>query len=92
MSKHSARTAIYQRKRHAWLVSGVHGWVCWLCHEHVDRWAPARSKLSPTIDHVVPMAQGGDPLDTSQWRLAHLDCNSRRGDDAPPLGRSSRQW
>jgi 5-methylcytosine-specific restriction endonuclease McrA len=92
MSKHSARSAIYQRKRHAWLMAGSHGWTCWLCHRHVDRYAPVRSADAPTIDHVVPMAQGGDPLDVSQWRLAHHSCNAGRGDAPPPLGATSRRW
>jgi 5-methylcytosine-specific restriction endonuclease McrA len=54
------------------------GWICWLCREAVDpalRWPDGRSA---SLDHVVPLSQGGVD-DESNLRLAHLDCNAARG-------------
>ena len=33
---------------------------------------------APTIDHIVPLADGGDDI-KANVRLAHFLCNSRRG-------------
>ena len=32
------------------------------------------------IDEIVPVSNGGDPLDFSNTRPAHYICNARRGD------------
>jgi 5-methylcytosine-specific restriction endonuclease McrA len=31
------------------------------------------------VDHVVPLAQGGDPFDPTNLRVAHRLCNLKRG-------------
>lgn len=36
--------------------------------------------LSPQIEHVIPIARGGNPLDRKNCRLAHAICNNRKGD------------
>lgn len=54
------------------------GDACWLCHEPVDTAAKAPSALSPTVDHVLPLARGGSDADDN-LRLAHFVCNMRRG-------------
>jgi 5-methylcytosine-specific restriction endonuclease McrA len=33
---------------------------------------------APTIDHIVPMAKGGDDTKINV-QLAHFSCNSRKG-------------
>lgn len=56
------------------------GWVCWLCDLPVDpglRW-PAR--MSQSLDHVIPLALGGEHTRANS-RLAHWICNVRRGAD-----------
>ena len=35
--------------------------------------------LAPTVDHLTPIAHGGDPLDPSNCRLACRVCNTSRG-------------
>lgn len=46
--------------------------VCWLCgYPGAD-----------TVDHVVPLSLGGDPLSLDNLRPAHKRCNSRRGNRA----------
>jgi 5-methylcytosine-specific restriction endonuclease McrA len=46
-------------------------WCCWICDEPV-------SEHDASIDHVVPLAQGGADA-PDNIRTAHRDCNSRRG-------------
>lgn len=59
---------------------------CWRCGLAVDKSLPRNTQLSPTVDHKVPLAAGGAPLDRANVGLAHLVCNSRaaaRTDDMP---------
>lgn len=44
---------------------------CWICHKHV-RFVDA------SRDHIVPVSLGGSHAQ-SNLRLAHMDCNSERG-------------
>lgn len=52
--------------------------VCWLCGEAIDMDLPPRHKRGFTLDHVIPLARGGDLM--GETRPAHLSCNSSRGD------------
>lgn len=65
----SARKRIYERD----------GWVCQLCDEPVD--PGATDVWRPTLDHIVPRSKGGSD-DPSNLRLAHMWCNSVRGDES----------
>jgi len=67
---------------------------CWLCGRHVDQDLPPRTPQSRSVDHVVPLKQGGDPLARENVRLAHHGCNSRRGPNLPsvPPSGATRQW
>lgn len=67
---------------------------CWLCHRFVDQTLPPRTPQSRSVDHIVPLALGGDPHDRSNVRLAHHGCNSRRGAGLPsaPATGATRQW
>lgn len=56
-------------------------WRCWLCDEPVD--PKATGERAPTRDHVIPRAKGGGNS-LSNLRLAHADCNRRRGMSDPP--------
>lgn len=53
---------------------------CYLCGEYVDKTLPAFHPLSPEVDHIVPLANGGDPLDTDNMRLTHRLCNNKKSD------------
>jgi 5-methylcytosine-specific restriction protein A len=46
--------------------------VCWICGKPAQRGDPL------TADHLVSRARGGDNM-RSNYRAAHLSCNSRRG-------------
>lgn len=60
------------------------GWRCWLCGGDIDPDAPAGSRHSATVDHVVPRSRGGGS-ERANLRLAHRVCNQRRADDLPEL-------
>lgn len=50
--------------------------------------------MAPTVDHLVPVGTGADPLDTRYWRLAHMRCNSRRQQAVvvEPVQGATRRW
>jgi 5-methylcytosine-specific restriction endonuclease McrA len=77
--------------------------VCWLCGKQIDPDAPPRSRLSASVDHVIPLSlmRNWDPeeqkraaLDPSNLRAAHFGCNSARRDRRPShlRRRTSREW
>jgi 5-methylcytosine-specific restriction endonuclease McrA len=52
---------------------------CHICGEHVDQTLNGRHPDGPTVDHVISLNEGGDPVARNNLRLAHLLCNSRGG-------------
>lgn len=67
------RTQIFERD----------GWVCGFCGGPVSRTSQWPADDSPTIDHRIPVSEGGSD-DDSNIRLAHWLCNLRRA-AAPEL-------
>lgn len=63
------RTRVYARDSHE----------CQLCGEPVDLLQVAPHPLSPTIDHIIPIARGGTH-EPSNVQTAHFICNSRKRD------------
>lgn len=55
-------------------------WVCGLCGDPVDPMAKWPDQMCASLDHVVPISQGG-PHRPDNLRLAHWLCNSYRGVD-----------
>ncbi|MFJ3201006.1 HNH endonuclease [Streptomyces sp. NPDC086989] len=55
------------------------GWRCSLCSHPVDPAVTWPDSLSPSLDHRVPLSKGG-AHDPSNVFLAHLGCNSSKGD------------
>lgn len=51
---------------------------CGLCRRKVPMDLTHPHPLSPTIDHVVPLADGGDDV-KANVQLAHFRCNSSKG-------------
>jgi len=79
----------YQALRKAWLPTQA-GLRCWLCDRPVDVTLPASAKYGPTVEHTLPvrdivkLAASWDEAvalccDTTLWRLACRDCQSRQG-------------
>ena len=53
---------------------------CHLCGLPVDfALKGSNHPLAPTVDEVVPIVRGGDPLDPDNCRLACRCCNTSRG-------------
>lgn len=55
------------------------GWRCSICGDPVDSALFYPDPMAPSIDHVVPLALGGDDT-TANVALAHLRCNWLKGD------------
>jgi 5-methylcytosine-specific restriction endonuclease McrA len=68
--------------------------TCWLCGHPIDLTLPATDPMSATVDHVLPLAAGGDPLDPHNLRPAHRVCNGRKGKKIrnTKSSRTSRAW
>lgn len=58
------------------------GWRCHLCCKRVVPAVPSPHPQSPSFDHLVPISHGGTDA-PENLRLAHLGCNSRRGNRGP---------
>lgn len=54
------------------------GWRCHICRRAVDRTLPGSRYMGPTIDHLVPLSDGGVD-EPSNVALAHRACNMKRG-------------
>lgn len=54
------------------------GWVCHLCGKPIDPKADRRTHIGATIDHLVPLSEGGadDPANVA---AAHNRCNKAKG-------------
>lgn len=55
------------------------GHRCGLCHRKVNMRASVPHPNAPTIDHIVPLARGGDDTRVNV-HLAHFICNSVKSD------------
>lgn len=51
---------------------------CWQCGLWVDQSLPPTHRLSRTVDHIIELQRGGDPLERTNCRLAHRACNTAR--------------
>lgn len=54
------------------------GWRCGLCYERVDPQLAWPHPQSPSLDHIIPLARGGNHVRTNV-QLAHLTCNLSKG-------------
>ena len=54
--------------------------VCGICGKPVDFSFRFPHPLSPTVDHIIPVAKGGHPSDLSNLQLAHRACNRWKSD------------
>jgi hypothetical protein len=67
--------------------------LCGICGGPLRFDVPARHPLSPSVDHIRSLANGGEPFDRANLRATHYGCNSRRGTGlpaVPPVLRSTR--
>ena len=54
--------------------------VCAICGKPVDKTLKPPHPLSPTVDHIIPIAKGGHPCGLDNLQLAHRACNRAKGD------------
>lgn len=68
--------------------------VCWLCGQRVWRGVKPTHPMSPSADHVLPVAAYPElEFDPGNLRVAHFGCNSARGTRAPVKPpETSRRW
>ena len=52
---------------------------CWLCREIIDLDLKPPHPRSLSLDHVIPRRPFGGSHALTNLRLAHRDCNERRG-------------
>jgi len=53
---------------------------CGICGQPVDKSLKFPDPKSPCIDHIIPIAKGGNPVDLDNLQLAHLKCNRDKSD------------
>jgi 5-methylcytosine-specific restriction endonuclease McrA len=96
-AKQFRSTAAWQRARELKLQGATH---CAICQLPLYPTAPARSKWSSTVDHVIPLhnidlgtADGRALAVNPAWlRAAHTGCNSKRGNRTAAKRRAPRVW
>lgn len=54
--------------------------VCGICGKPVDFSYKYPHPLSPTVDHIIPIARGGHPSALENLQLAHRCCNRQKSD------------
>jgi 5-methylcytosine-specific restriction endonuclease McrA len=59
------------------LVGERDGWRCGICRKRVDWTLVYPDRMSPSLDHVVPLSEGGEHT-YANTRIAHLICNNLR--------------
>lgn len=64
------------------VVFGRDDWRCHLCGGRIDKRLSGRHRWGPTIDHLVPISEGGEHS-YANVAAAHRSCNSKRGVSGP---------
>lgn len=64
--------------------------VCGICGKPVDKSLKFPHPMSPTIDHIIPIAKGGHPSDLDNLQLAHYVCNMAKSDNIDRKNNSDR--
>ena len=54
--------------------------VCAICGKPVDKSIKYPDPMSPTVDHIIPLAKNGDPISLDNLQLAHRYCNRMKSD------------
>jgi 5-methylcytosine-specific restriction endonuclease McrA len=60
-------------------VAARDGYRCGICRRTVPMARAVPHSLAPTIDHILPLAAGGDDT-RGNVQLAHFECNWRKSD------------
>lgn len=77
-----ADNASLGRSGHRWRIVSAQVYreerLCWLCSQPVNQALHSKHPQSKTVDHLIQLQHGGDPLKRSGLRLSHRSCNSAR--------------
>lgn len=88
-STHRRRARQYGRQYESiskWVVFERDGWKCQICGRDTPReLSGAREPRSPELDHIVPLAAGGDHV-IGNVQCACLACNRAKGAKLPAKG------
>ena len=57
--------------------------VCAICGRPVNFSLKFPDPWSATVDHIIPIAKGGDPASLENLQLAHLQCNRMKATRLP---------
>ena len=58
--------------------------ICAICGRPVDKSIKSPDPMSPSIDHIIPIAKGGHPSDINNLQLTHRACNRAKGTKLAP--------
>lgn len=58
-------------------------WTCQLCGKPIDQTVKAPHRMSASLDHVVPLIEGGDHT-WANTQASHFGCNARKRDRGEP--------
>lgn len=83
-----AHRANYERNRKRILATEN---TCGICGHPVEFSLRTPHPMSPTIDHIIPIAKGGHPSDISNLQLAHWTCNRQKSDKIFKQGHKTKQ-
>lgn len=64
--------------------------ICGICGKPVDVNLKHGDPMSPTIDHIIPIAKGGHPSDIENLQLTHWTCNRQKSDKIFKKGKSEQ--
>ena len=94
--RYSELHAASERRRRAWKAGGSSEsylladllvrdqYRCYLCGDQIDAALAHPDPLSPSVDHIVALANGGSDLRTNV-AATHLICNIRKGARPPAI-------
>ena len=78
-TRHRARLHAAAREPYSlWEIATRDRHICGLCGDKVNMALVVPDLKAPTIDHIIPLAKGGDDTKINV-QLAHFACNSRKG-------------
>lgn len=87
-------TRRWQTESRRWLAT-TRPTHCALCLQPLNPTAAPRTPDSTEVDHAVPITDGCDPWDQTNWQATHKRCNASKGprtDAARPPLVTSRRW
>lgn len=68
--------SVYERNKKRILAESD---VCAICGLPINKRLKFPDPMSPTVDHIIPIAKGGHPSDPANLQAAHLICNQVKG-------------